>query len=211
MDMTGKAPHRDQWRKLIPRSIFKRWKQISSCLPFCLCFSTMRALTAGTSTPMLVKAGTWCFLTPQTGRVKTTINSHPAASNTLAISWSWRKMTASRVRKKYQCPASCLHCALVAAAFRLYLYLCICSCVYLLVCSFWAVSDQPICGNQIIEEGEECDVGNKDTDLCCYSAKEPVGIQCHLKPGKICRYSTWKCAKMISKTVISCSGLSEYL
>lgn len=190
MDMTGKAPHRDQWRKLIPRSIFKRWKQISSCLPFCLCFSTMRALTAGTSTPMLVKAGTWCFLTPQTGRVKTTINSHPAASNTLATSWSWRKMTASRVRKKYQCPASCLHCALVAAAFRPNLYLCICSCVYLLVCSFWAVSDQPICGNQIIEEGEECDVGNKDTDLCCYSAKEPVGIQCHLKPGKICRYST---------------------
>ncbi|XP_026014065.1 disintegrin and metalloproteinase domain-containing protein 10 [Astatotilapia calliptera] len=57
----------------------------------------------------------------------------------------------------------------------------------------FTVSDQPICGNQIIEEGEECDVGNKDTDLCCYSAKEPVGIQCHLKPGKICSPSQGLC------------------
>uniref|UniRef100_A0A667YDV0 Si:ch1073-396h14.1 n=1 Tax=Myripristis murdjan TaxID=586833 RepID=A0A667YDV0_9TELE len=50
----------------------------------------------------------------------------------------------------------------------------------------FVVSDQPICGNQIVEENEECDIGHNDTDLCCYSAKEPVGVQCHLKPGKVC-------------------------
>lgn len=64
-------------------------------------------------------------------------------------------------------------------------------CVYLCVCSFWPVSDQPICGNQIVEEGEECDVGQNDTDLCCFSAKQPVGVQCRLKPGKVCRYMTF--------------------
>nr|XP_057930196.1 disintegrin and metalloproteinase domain-containing protein 10 isoform X2 [Doryrhamphus excisus] len=50
----------------------------------------------------------------------------------------------------------------------------------------FVVSDQPICGNQMVEEGEECDVGHDDTDLCCYSAKQAVGVQCRLKPGKIC-------------------------
>nr|XP_019936185.1 PREDICTED: disintegrin and metalloproteinase domain-containing protein 10-like [Paralichthys olivaceus] len=55
------------------------------------------------------------------------------------------------------------------------------------------LSDQPICGNQIVEEGEECDVGHNDTDLCCYSAKEPIGVQCHLKPGKVCSPSQGLC------------------
>ncbi|CAM9335868.1 unnamed protein product, partial [Lampetra planeri] len=55
------------------------------------------------------------------------------------------------------------------------------------------VSDQPICGNQILEEGEECDVGQNDTDLCCYSAKETMGVQCRLKPGKVCSPSQGLC------------------
>ncbi|XP_037530181.1 disintegrin and metalloproteinase domain-containing protein 10 [Nematolebias whitei] len=55
------------------------------------------------------------------------------------------------------------------------------------------VSDQPICGNQIVEEGEECDVGHNDTDVCCFSAKEPVGVQCRLKPGKVCSPSQGLC------------------
>uniref|UniRef100_A0A8C5EHA3 ADAM10 endopeptidase n=1 Tax=Gouania willdenowi TaxID=441366 RepID=A0A8C5EHA3_GOUWI len=55
------------------------------------------------------------------------------------------------------------------------------------------VSDQPICGNQIVEEGEECDVGHNDTDLCCYSAKEAVGVQCRLKPGQVCSPSQGLC------------------
>lgn len=60
---------------------------------------------------------------------------------------------------------------------------------HVFVCPFFvhAVSDQPICGNQIVEEDEECDVGHNDTDLCCYSAKELVGVQCRLKPDKVCR------------------------
>ncbi|XP_056132820.1 disintegrin and metalloproteinase domain-containing protein 10 [Lampris incognitus] len=57
----------------------------------------------------------------------------------------------------------------------------------------FVVSDQPICGNQIVEEGEECDVGHNDSDLCCYSATEPVGTQCHLKPGKVCSPSQGLC------------------
>ncbi|XP_034561874.1 disintegrin and metalloproteinase domain-containing protein 10 [Notolabrus celidotus] len=50
----------------------------------------------------------------------------------------------------------------------------------------FVVSDRPICGNQIVEEGEECDVGHNDTDLCCFSAIQPVGVQCQLKPEKAC-------------------------
>lgn len=63
-------------------------------------------------------------------------------------------------------------------------------CVYLCVCYCWSVSDQPICGNQIVEGDEECDVGHNHKDLCCFGAKEPVGVQCRLKPGKVCRYYT---------------------
>ncbi|XP_043985128.1 disintegrin and metalloproteinase domain-containing protein 10 isoform X1 [Gambusia affinis] len=57
----------------------------------------------------------------------------------------------------------------------------------------FVVSDEPICGNQIVEKEEECDVGHNDTDLCCYSAKEAVGVQCRLKPGKICSPSQGLC------------------
>uniref|UniRef100_A0A6Q2YM59 ADAM10 endopeptidase n=1 Tax=Esox lucius TaxID=8010 RepID=A0A6Q2YM59_ESOLU len=57
----------------------------------------------------------------------------------------------------------------------------------------FVVSDQPICGNQIVEEGEECDVGHNDTDLCCHSANEDPGTQCRLKPGKQCSPSQGLC------------------
>uniref|UniRef100_A0A8C4DEH5 ADAM10 endopeptidase n=1 Tax=Dicentrarchus labrax TaxID=13489 RepID=A0A8C4DEH5_DICLA len=85
------------------------------------------------------------------------------------------------------------------------------------------VSNQPICGNQIVEEGEECDVGQNDTDLCCFSAREPVGVQCRLKPGKVCSPSQGLCCgqdcefKLASQTCDEetdcqkesvCSGLS---
>uniref|UniRef100_A0AAV2L2C6 ADAM10 endopeptidase n=1 Tax=Knipowitschia caucasica TaxID=637954 RepID=A0AAV2L2C6_KNICA len=55
------------------------------------------------------------------------------------------------------------------------------------------VSDQPICGNLLVEEGEECDVGHNDTDLCCYSAKERLGLQCRLKPNQHCSPSQGLC------------------
>ncbi|XP_068599865.1 disintegrin and metalloproteinase domain-containing protein 10 [Brachionichthys hirsutus] len=57
----------------------------------------------------------------------------------------------------------------------------------------FVVSDLPICGNQIVEEGEECDVGHNDTDLCCFSAKQAAGVQCHLKPDKACSPSQGLC------------------
>lgn len=50
-------------------------------------------------------------------------------------------------------------------------------------------SGQPICGNGLVEDGEECDCGYSDQckDLCCYSANEAEGKRCKLQPGKICR------------------------
>ncbi|KAL1023097.1 hypothetical protein UPYG_G00036370 [Umbra pygmaea] len=57
----------------------------------------------------------------------------------------------------------------------------------------FVVSDQPICGNQIVEEGEECDVGQNDADPCCHSANEHLDTQCRLKPGKQCSPSQGLC------------------
>lgn len=72
----------------------------------------------------------------------------------------------------------------------------VCVCMFTCVCLsacllfFWLVSNLPICGNQIVEKDEECDVGHNDTDPCCFSATKTVGVQCRLKPGKVCRYWT---------------------
>ncbi|KAG5850792.1 disintegrin and metalloproteinase domain-containing protein 10 [Anguilla anguilla] len=54
-------------------------------------------------------------------------------------------------------------------------------------------SDQPICGNRIVEDGEECDIGHNEMDPCCYSAKEPAAVQCNLKPNKLCSPSQGPC------------------
>uniref|UniRef100_A0A8C5RHX0 Disintegrin domain-containing protein n=1 Tax=Laticauda laticaudata TaxID=8630 RepID=A0A8C5RHX0_LATLA len=54
-------------------------------------------------------------------------------------------------------------------------------------------SDRPICGNQIVDPGEECDVGSDSEDACCYGAGEPRGIQCRLKPGAECSPSQGPC------------------
>ncbi|XP_058257120.1 disintegrin and metalloproteinase domain-containing protein 10 isoform X2 [Hemibagrus wyckioides] len=67
------------------------------------------------------------------------------------------------------------------------------------------VSDQPICGNRILEKGEECDVGLNASDPCCYSSKEPIGIQCHLKPNKQCSPSQGMCCS--SGCAFKTSGL----
>ncbi|KAL8177850.1 UNVERIFIED_CONTAM: hypothetical protein K2H54_021784, partial [Gekko kuhli] len=52
---------------------------------------------------------------------------------------------------------------------------------------------RPICGNRIVDPGEECDVGSEDTDPCCYGAGEPNGIRCWLKPGALCSPSQGLC------------------
>ncbi|XP_022056523.1 disintegrin and metalloproteinase domain-containing protein 10 [Acanthochromis polyacanthus] len=56
-------------------------------------------------------------------------------------------------------------------------------------------SGQPICGNGLVEAGEECDCGYSDqcTDPCCYSANEAEGKKCKLQPGKICSPSQGPC------------------
>uniref|UniRef100_A0A674MJ06 Disintegrin and metalloproteinase domain-containing protein 10 n=1 Tax=Takifugu rubripes TaxID=31033 RepID=A0A674MJ06_TAKRU len=56
-------------------------------------------------------------------------------------------------------------------------------------------SGQPICGNGMVEPGEECDCGYSDQckDPCCYSANEAEGKRCKLQPGKICSPSQGPC------------------
>ncbi|XP_073320343.1 disintegrin and metalloproteinase domain-containing protein 10 [Pagrus major] len=56
-------------------------------------------------------------------------------------------------------------------------------------------SGQPICGNGLVEAGEECDCGYSDQckDPCCYSANEGEGKKCKLQPGKICSPSQGPC------------------
>lgn len=56
-------------------------------------------------------------------------------------------------------------------------------------CCVCAESGQPICGNGLVEGGEQCDCGYSDQckDDCCYSANEEEGKKCKLKPGKLCR------------------------
>ncbi|XP_035992257.1 disintegrin and metalloproteinase domain-containing protein 10 [Fundulus heteroclitus] len=56
-------------------------------------------------------------------------------------------------------------------------------------------SGQPICGNRIVEDGEQCDCGYRDEckDPCCYNANEEEGKRCKLQTGKICSPSQGPC------------------
>ncbi|KAI1904346.1 hypothetical protein AGOR_G00004710 [Albula goreensis] len=56
-------------------------------------------------------------------------------------------------------------------------------------------SGQPICGNGLVEAGEECDCGYSDQckDQCCYDANQADGTKCKLKPGKVCSPSQGPC------------------
>lgn len=56
-------------------------------------------------------------------------------------------------------------------------------------------SGQPICGNGLVEAGEQCDCGYSDQckDPCCYNANEAEGKRCKLQPGKICSPSQGPC------------------
>lgn len=59
----------------------------------------------------------------------------------------------------------------------------------------FVVSGQPICGNGLVEAGEECDCGYSDQckDICCYSANEEEGKRCKLQPDKFCSPSQGPC------------------
>ncbi|XP_060767458.1 disintegrin and metalloproteinase domain-containing protein 10 isoform X2 [Neoarius graeffei] len=56
-------------------------------------------------------------------------------------------------------------------------------------------SGQPICGNGMVEAGEQCDCGYSDQckDRCCYSANEPDGRKCTLKLETKCSPSQGPC------------------
>uniref|UniRef100_A0A8C5PQH7 ADAM10 endopeptidase n=1 Tax=Leptobrachium leishanense TaxID=445787 RepID=A0A8C5PQH7_9ANUR len=54
-------------------------------------------------------------------------------------------------------------------------------------------SGRPSCGNLIVEEGEQCDVGTKSDDSCCYGSRAGDPLQCTLKPGKQCSPSQGLC------------------
>uniref|UniRef100_UPI003AAEF8F3 disintegrin and metalloproteinase domain-containing protein 10 n=1 Tax=Centroberyx gerrardi TaxID=166262 RepID=UPI003AAEF8F3 len=61
--------------------------------------------------------------------------------------------------------------------------------------SCFVESGQPICGNGLVEPGEQCDCGYSDQckDQCCFDANEADGKKCKLKPGKICSPSQGPC------------------
>ncbi|XP_066523268.1 disintegrin and metalloproteinase domain-containing protein 10-like [Hoplias malabaricus] len=56
-------------------------------------------------------------------------------------------------------------------------------------------SGQPICGNALVEPGEECDCGYSDQcrDQCCYDANQADNKKCKLKPDKVCSPSQGPC------------------
>ncbi|XP_015247315.1 PREDICTED: disintegrin and metalloproteinase domain-containing protein 10 [Cyprinodon variegatus] len=61
--------------------------------------------------------------------------------------------------------------------------------------SCFVESGQPICGNGLVEDGEQCDCGYSDhcNDDCCYNANEAAEVKCKLKPGKVCSPSQGPC------------------
>ncbi|TRZ01190.1 hypothetical protein DNTS_035506 [Danionella cerebrum] len=76
----------------------------------------------------------------------------------------------------------------------------------------FVVAEQPICGNRIVEDGEECDVGHNESDPCCFSSKEHLGTECTLKPGKQCSPSQGLCCSsncVFKKADVMCEKQSE--
>uniref|UniRef100_A0A8C2HIF3 Disintegrin and metalloproteinase domain-containing protein 10 n=1 Tax=Cyprinus carpio TaxID=7962 RepID=A0A8C2HIF3_CYPCA len=63
--------------------------------------------------------------------------------------------------------------------------------------SCFVESGQPICGNGLVEPGEECDCGYSDQckDECCYDANQPDNRKCKLKPNKVCSPSQGPCCR----------------
>ncbi len=77
------------------------------------------------------------------------------------------------------------------------------------VVSVYTESGQPICGNGLVEAGEQCDCGYSDQckDPCCYSANEGEGKRCKLQPGKVCRSDV---ISMPLYSPVICERIIEY-
>ncbi|XP_051919737.1 disintegrin and metalloproteinase domain-containing protein 10 isoform X1 [Hippocampus zosterae] len=78
----------------------------------------------------------------------------------------------------------------------------------------FVVSGEPICGNGLVEDEEECDCGYSDqcTDPCCYNANEVEDKRCKLQPGKICSPSQGPCCTetcSFKSTLDACRKESE--
>ncbi|XP_039626154.1 disintegrin and metalloproteinase domain-containing protein 10 isoform X1 [Polypterus senegalus] len=58
-------------------------------------------------------------------------------------------------------------------------------------------SGQPICGNGLVEPGEQCDCGYSDQckDECCYDANQADHLKCKLREGKVCSPSQGPCCE----------------
>ncbi|XP_064192462.1 disintegrin and metalloproteinase domain-containing protein 10-like isoform X2 [Anguilla rostrata] len=61
--------------------------------------------------------------------------------------------------------------------------------------SCFVESGQPICGNGLVEDGEQCDCGYSDQcrDQCCFDANQADGNKCKLRPNKLCSPSQGPC------------------
>ncbi|XP_072100121.1 disintegrin and metalloproteinase domain-containing protein 10 isoform X1 [Mobula birostris] len=73
-------------------------------------------------------------------------------------------------------------------------------------------SGRPICGNQLVEEGEECDVGDSTNDPCCYGANDSKDKSCKLKPDKQCSLTQGPCCGpqcVLAPRYQQCSGETE--
>ncbi|CAM9097542.1 unnamed protein product, partial [Lampetra fluviatilis] len=61
--------------------------------------------------------------------------------------------------------------------------------------SCFTESGKPICGNALVELGEECDCGYSDQcqDRCCHHANSPEELRCRLRPSMACSPSQGPC------------------
>lgn len=120
------------------------------------------------------RATTSCMPGQHQGTNSTTTNSLSAAFAILVMFWIKRKTTVLSVG-----PLFTLSSLRVIDIFFPHAFTSVCT-----------ESGQPICGNGLVEAGEDCDCGYSDQckDPCCYSANEEVGKKCKLQPGKVCRW-----------------------
>eukprot|EP00118_Oscarella_pearsei_P025240 m.307810 g.307810 ORF g.307810 m.307810 type:complete len:726 (+) comp42855_c0_seq1:27-2204(+) len=66
-----------------------------------------------------------------------------------------------------------------------------------------------ICGNSVVDEGEECDCGFAEdcNDLCCYPASN--ANECKLKPGAVCSVNGGPCCDPISCQYYNASNMIQ--
>lgn len=133
------------------------------------------------------RATTLCMPGRRRGTSLIITNSQSAASATSALFWIRKRMTALSVSCLWSISSLSLSLPFtVLLSFSKILILAAALHVCLSLCT---ESGQPICGNGLVETGEQCDCGYSDQckDPCCYNANEAEDKKCKLQPGKLCR------------------------